>query len=211
MTPVRTRPTTAAARTPSAVSLDGVANDGDIATNEGDMVGGLSVSCRPQRSSSTRPSRSSRPSTAELRRHDRHPVPRRANLRAVPELRARADPDRDDDRSTPPGRITARQPGSFRFFCNRVSRSAATLRRRRRRERQRRCRQRQARRQRGRQRPERQRRRRRDRWRRCNRPAERRRWRRPDRRRRRQRRLRRWRGDGLGSTSPSRPPRCRST
>ena len=30
-----------------AVSLDGVANDGDIATNEGDMVGGLSVSCRP--------------------------------------------------------------------------------------------------------------------------------------------------------------------
>ena len=30
-----------------AVSLDGVANDGDIATNEGDMVGGFSVSCRP--------------------------------------------------------------------------------------------------------------------------------------------------------------------
>ena len=31
-----------------AVSLDGVANDGDIATNEGDNVGGFSVSCRPQ-------------------------------------------------------------------------------------------------------------------------------------------------------------------
>ena len=28
-------------------SLDGVANDGDIATNEGDNLGGLSVSCRP--------------------------------------------------------------------------------------------------------------------------------------------------------------------
>jgi len=30
------------------VILDGVANDGDIATNEGDNVGGFSVSCRPQ-------------------------------------------------------------------------------------------------------------------------------------------------------------------
>lgn len=30
-----------------AVSLDGVANDGDIATNEGDNVGGFAVSCRP--------------------------------------------------------------------------------------------------------------------------------------------------------------------
>jgi len=30
-----------------AVSLDGVANDGDIATNEGDNVGGLSTTCRP--------------------------------------------------------------------------------------------------------------------------------------------------------------------
>jgi Ca2+-binding RTX toxin-like protein len=29
------------------VILDGVANDGDIATNEGDNVGGFSVSCRP--------------------------------------------------------------------------------------------------------------------------------------------------------------------
>ena len=29
------------------VALDGVANDGDIASNEGDNVGGLSVSCRP--------------------------------------------------------------------------------------------------------------------------------------------------------------------
>jgi Ca2+-binding RTX toxin-like protein len=29
------------------VSLDGVSNDGDIATNEGDSVGGFSVSCRP--------------------------------------------------------------------------------------------------------------------------------------------------------------------
>ncbi len=31
-----------------AVALDGVANDGDIATNEGDNVGGFSASCRPQ-------------------------------------------------------------------------------------------------------------------------------------------------------------------
>lgn len=30
-----------------AVSLDGVANDGDIATNEGDNVGGLATTCRP--------------------------------------------------------------------------------------------------------------------------------------------------------------------
>jgi Ca2+-binding RTX toxin-like protein len=32
----------------NADSLDGVANDGDIATNEGDNDGGFSVSCRPQ-------------------------------------------------------------------------------------------------------------------------------------------------------------------
>ncbi len=36
------------AEMPVAVALDGVANDGDIATNEGDNVGGFSVSCRPQ-------------------------------------------------------------------------------------------------------------------------------------------------------------------
>ena len=146
-----------------AVSLDGVANDGDIATNEGDMVGGLSVSCRPATVIVNPPVGifidifgDASILTASV---DELHLPGRSDSGTGAELQFSST-------SSAPARSTRAPQGiDLRSSATAGSRSAViALRRRRRRERQRGCRQRHPQRQRRRQRPQRQRRQRPDRW-----------------------------------------------